>query len=111
MIERFLRVRRAKKQRDNQQKQAWLVNPGTRRGHYVAPWAVANSRRLKVKMPIAAKTPAITIQIWNSARPNSPQLIVRPLLNESIGEKSLIIPSTSSIPLAIGTATRSIMFG
>src|SRR6266704_3281734 len=51
-------------------------------GHW--PWAVANSRNVKIIMPLAPIRPPNTTIFIRPARPSWPQVMLRPVLSESI---------------------------
>ena len=63
------------------------------------PCAVASSRRLNSAMPIRPMMPPSSSTICPNAAPSSPQVMLRPVLSESIGEKFFARLMTSRMPL------------
>ena len=86
MVHRPLHSRNPKKQHSRHEQQNGFIKFGLRERHHVFPWAVANSRREKVKIPMAARIPPSNKTICAPANPSCVQVMLRPLLNESMGE-------------------------
>src|SRR5262249_20795544 len=74
---------------------------------YCVPCAVANSRRVKTVMPNKPRIPPRSKTTWPKALVNSSQVMLRPLLSESIGEKFRARLMTPRIALKVGITTTS----
>src|SRR5437016_5915571 len=74
---------------------------------HCVPCAVANSRRVKTMMPNRPRIPPKNRMIWPNALPNSNQVMLRPVLRESMGEKFLARLITHRMALKVGMTTTS----